>query len=86
MLLDATLSAQQRLPVPVPPRERGWDQNVRRLADSGQEVEVIAGQRLGSVICRKSALEEHVNHHSERGDYEPMFYAELKGTHGVRRM
>ena len=32
------------------------------------------------MILRKSVLDEHVIHHGGRGDYDPTFYAELRGT------
>ncbi len=57
-----------------------WDQNGRLLAEPGKGVEVIGGQGFGCVILRHSVLDEHVIHHGGRGDYDPTFFAELRGT------
>jgi hypothetical protein len=57
-----------------------WDQSGRLIAEPGQGVEVIGGQGFGCAILRKSVLGEHVIHHGGRGDYDPTFYAEMKGS------
>ncbi len=57
-----------------------WDQDGRIFAERGNGVQVIGGQGFGCVILRKSVLDEHVIHHGGRGDYDPTFYAELRGT------
>ena len=57
-----------------------WDQGGRIFTERGDGVQVIGGQGFGCVILRKSVLEKHVIHHGGRGDYDPTFYAELRGT------
>jgi len=66
---------------PLPPQSRfhpgyvAWDQDGRIFTERGNGV-----QGFGCVILRKSVLEKHVIHHGGRGDYDPTFYAELRGT------
>ena len=57
-----------------------WDQSGRLLAEPGEGVAVIGGQGFGCVILRKSVLDDYVIHHGARGDYDPTFYAELRGS------
>ena len=57
-----------------------WDQDGRIFIARGDGVQVIGGQGFGWVILRKSVLDQHVIHHRGRGDYDPTFYAELRGT------
>ena len=57
-----------------------WDQDGRIFTERGDGIQVIGGQGFGCVILRKSVLDEHVIHHGGRGDYDPTFYAELRGT------
>jgi hypothetical protein len=57
-----------------------WDVQGKMIEQPGQGVETVGGNGFGCVILRHSVLRDVVFHHGGRGDYDPNFYAELRGT------